>query len=148
MGQLDTCIFSVRWWIVMQIYCIFFWFGLCSTSRIYLNIELILYTASSQSWPKILYQNIYFQYFFSWNLILGQNNMFHRVQQPLKPLISCPTRFLFIFEKNDMFKFFSFSIFAITFFAPSGFLRILDMFFYVSSSIIGVNFINIYFFST
>ena len=37
---------------------------------------------------------------------------------------------------------------AITFFAADGFLRILDMLFYITWSIIGVNFSTIYFFST
>ena len=128
-------------------YWIFFWFVVWSTSRIYLNIELILYTVSSQCWAKILLSKYLFTIIFSWNLILGQNNLFHRVQRPLKPLFSCPTRFLFLFEKNDMFKFFLFSIFAITFFAPRGFLRILDMLFYITWSIIGVNFSTIFFFS-
>ena len=45
-----------------------------------------------------------------------------------------------------MVKIFANSILAITFFAPRGFLRILDMLFYVTSCIIGVNFIYEYFF--
>ena len=82
------------------------------------------------------------------NITWVQNNLFYRIQRPLKPLFSYPTRFFIFFEKNRFCVFFAISILAITFFAHSGFLRILDMFFYGTWLTIGVNLSTIFFFST
>ena len=108
-------------------------------------ILLCFYSFSAKNKISFFIKNMHFS---ASNFTWGQNNLFYRIQRPLKPLFSHPTRFFIFFRKKNRFcVFFAISILAITFFTHSGFLRILDMLFNVTWCIIGVNFSTIFFIS-
>ena len=105
-------------------------------------ILLCFYSLSAKNKISFFIKNMHFS---ASNFTWGQNNLFYRIQRPLKPLFSNPTRFFIFFEKYRFCVFFAISILAITFFAHSGFLRILDMLFNVTWCIIDVHFSTIFF---